>query len=191
VIFTVSTNAWGSAHLYVESSDGSKVSLGDVGTYDMRVFYYYVQKSDFYYCLLHITSYSQQQGLTAVLNIEVTKNTPNLLFLFIGIIVLLAGAVTVPCAFLYKVHNEQGNKRAPTQKSLPGARGMMGEPQLGHFSDFASKGARIGVVGATASLGCVAARLAPHFKQKAASSGSWVPHLGDRTNSFHFITTIV
>jgi hypothetical protein len=47
-----------------------------------------------------------------------------------------------------------------------------------YFSDFASIGAKIGAVEAAPCFGCVAARLVPHLMQKAASSGSWVPHLG-------------
>jgi hypothetical protein len=56
--------------------------------------------------------------------------------------------------------------------------GFMGAPQLGHFSAVAPEGARIGPVEAVACFGCGAARLAPHFMQKLASSGSWAPHLG-------------
>jgi hypothetical protein len=36
----------------------------------------------------------------------------------------------------------------------------------------------IGAAGAAACFDCAAARLFPHFMQKAASSGSWAPHLG-------------
>jgi hypothetical protein len=56
--------------------------------------------------------------------------------------------------------------------------GEMGAPQLGHFNAVAPKGARIGAFEAAACFGCAVARLAPHFMQKAASSGSWAPHLG-------------
>jgi hypothetical protein len=55
--------------------------------------------------------------------------------------------------------------------------GEMGAPQLGQFSDVAPEGAKIGAVGAAACFGCVGATLVPHLKQKAASSGSWAPHL--------------
>jgi hypothetical protein len=50
--------------------------------------------------------------------------------------------------------------------------GEMGAPQLGHFSAVAPKGAKIGAVDAAACFGCPVATLVPHFKQKAASSGS-------------------
>jgi hypothetical protein len=64
--------------------------------------------------------------------------------------------------------------------------GEIGAPQLGHFRDVAPEGARItsGVADGAAEVGAepafcaIAATLVPHFMQKVASSGSWVPHLG-------------
>lgn len=54
----------------------------------------------------------------------------------------------------------------------------MGAPQFGHFRAVAPEGARIGAVGAAGCPDIAAARLVPHLMQKAALSGSWVPHLG-------------
>jgi hypothetical protein len=48
--------------------------------------------------------------------------------------------------------------------------GAIGAPQLGHFKDATPEGAIIGVGEAAVALG-VDVVLAPHFGQKAASSG--------------------
>jgi hypothetical protein len=56
--------------------------------------------------------------------------------------------------------------------------GEMGAPQCGHLNAVAPKGAMMGAAEAAACFDCAAARLFPHFMQKAASSGSWAPHLG-------------
>jgi len=63
--------------------------------------YYYVQTHDLYFMNIRLGS-----GTVAPCRVnyflEVTGKAPNQLFLLIGIIVLLAGAVTIPIAFLYK-----------------------------------------------------------------------------------------
>src|SRR5208283_1279906 len=63
--------------------------------------------------------------------------------------------------------------------------GEMGAPQLGHFIEVAPMGAITGALGVVCACGwpAVAAglTLAPHFMQYTASSGSWVPHLGQYT----------
>jgi len=55
--------------------------------------------------------------------------------------------------------------------------GEMGAPQLGHLSAVAPKGAKIGDVGTLAWSDCELTTFVPHFIQKIALSGSWVPHL--------------
>lgn len=63
--------------------------------------YYYAQTHDLYFMSTRLRS-----GTVAPSHIsyflEVTGKAPNQLFLLIGIIILLAGAVTIPVAFLYK-----------------------------------------------------------------------------------------
>ena len=49
--------------------------------------------------------------------------------------------------------------------------GAMGAPQLGHFNDATPEGAIIGVGEAVVALDAIDVVLAPHFGQKAASSG--------------------
>jgi len=96
----------GKANLYFESTAGKKDSIGQG---DNSTLYYYVQTNGLYYCRVEVPYESFQQtgqytwlGLTVNLNIEVVSKAPNLLFLILGIIVLLAGAVTIPVVFLYK-----------------------------------------------------------------------------------------
>jgi hypothetical protein len=53
----------------------------------------------------------------------------------------------------------------------------MGAPQLGHLSDVASDGATTGPLEVADGLTTFKPVLVPHLTQKAASSGSWAPHL--------------
>jgi hypothetical protein len=59
--------------------------------------------------------------------------------------------------------------------------GEIGAPQLGHFSAVAPAGAMTGWLGLGAWLGAAVAILVPHFMQKPALSGSWVPQLGQNS----------
>jgi hypothetical protein len=61
--------------------------------------------------------------------------------------------------------------------------GEIGPPQLGHFRDETPEAA---ITGAEVEVGLGAFNpvLVPHLMQKAASSGSWVPHLW-QYNFFH------
>lgn len=61
---------------------------------------YYVQTNDFY--SFSIEPLSTGKALHAEYYIEVVRKVPNQLFLVIGVVVLLAGAVMTPIAFLYK-----------------------------------------------------------------------------------------
>jgi hypothetical protein len=56
--------------------------------------------------------------------------------------------------------------------------GVIGAPQLGHFRAVAPAAAMTGWLGLGVWLGAEEAILVPHFKQKPALSGSWVPHFG-------------
>jgi len=53
--------------------------------------------------------------------------------------------------------------------------GEIGAPQLGHFTDLASKGATI-FLGAAAETVLITATAFPHLRQNDASSGSCLPH---------------
>jgi hypothetical protein len=98
------------ADLYLAGTSGNTYSMGQGGN---STFYYYVQTNDLYYCRMEIpdTSFNQTGSftwskITATMNIEVVSNNPNMFFLLIGVIVLLAGAVSIPVAFLYRSKNE-------------------------------------------------------------------------------------
>jgi hypothetical protein len=58
--------------------------------------------------------------------------------------------------------------------------GEIGAPQLGHFREVAPVGAMTGAFGAAWVCGDCGdpLRLVPHFMQKAAPSGFWLPQCG-------------
>lgn len=91
--------------LYIKSTNGGQVLLSN--SISNTTLYYYVQTNDFYYFYIDIDSWSSGSVHSVTLNTIVVSKAPNLLFLLIGIIVLLAGAVTIPVAFLYKNKNEK------------------------------------------------------------------------------------
>jgi hypothetical protein len=62
--------------------------------------------------------------------------------------------------------------------------GEIGAPQFGHFKDATPEAAITEAVEVDVALGAFNPVLVPHLTQKAASSGSWVPHLW-QYNFFH------
>jgi len=105
---TVKTSKVGNfdGHLFIINTNGKQVLLRDI--ISNSSIYYYIQTNDFYYFYIDIFNWSPGSGPHSVtLNITVVSRAPNLLFLLIGIIVLLAGAVTIPVVFLYKTKNEK------------------------------------------------------------------------------------
>lgn len=118
VTVRISMTGSGSADFYIVSTHG-RWQLGKGIGIGNSTLYYYVQTNDFYYCSVDIMSIGLPAGLTIKLNLEVTRNAPNLPFLFIGAIVVLAGVVTIPIAVLYKSKKElekQPNERPILQQ---------------------------------------------------------------------------
>jgi hypothetical protein len=106
--------------LFIVGTNGKRVLLSNgIGNGSV---YYYVQEDDFYYCYIDLDSWTAHpEPHTITLNITVVSKAPNLLFLLIGVIVLLAGAVTIPVAFLRKSKNEKegiGNEGDRVLESL-------------------------------------------------------------------------
>lgn len=101
VTVTISMNESQSSTLSIKNTGGTQV-FSSTRTSGNKTAYYYVQANDFYFCSLYVSSISGTRGLDVTYYIEVVRNSPHFFFLVIGIIVLLAGAVTVPIAFLYK-----------------------------------------------------------------------------------------
>lgn len=94
-------------NLYIMTTSGKRVLLSD-SISNGGSSYYYVQANDFYYYFIDLDSWSSSSEAKSLdLFITVVSKSPNLLFLLIGIIVLLAGAVTIPVVFLYKTKSEK------------------------------------------------------------------------------------
>lgn len=85
--------------LYIANTAGTQIALSGLSN---STAYYYVQTNDLYYCNVANIHGMSSSGLDITLSIEVVRKAPNLLYLLIGVIVLLAGACTIPIAFLYK-----------------------------------------------------------------------------------------
>jgi len=97
--------------LHAMATSGENVVLSN--TISDTTVYYYVPASDFYYYLIHVGYWGPGSGVYEVaLNIMVVSKAPNLMFLLIGLIVLLAGAATTPIAFLYKNNDAKKNARS-------------------------------------------------------------------------------
>lgn len=97
----ISVNGEGEGTLYIANTAGSgeKIALSELGNLTA---YYHVQTSSQYWCIIDVPSVSTQREFNLTWNIEVTTRAPNLLFQLTGGILLLASAVTIPVAFLYK-----------------------------------------------------------------------------------------
>lgn len=99
----------GSVSVFIKGTGGKQSQIGSAIDSNMTV-YYYAQTNDLYFCSVVAQDYVHTapyvtKDMTVTLNIEVVRNAPNLLFLVMGVIVLLAGAVTVPTAVLYRSKN--------------------------------------------------------------------------------------
>ena len=101
VTVKISMNESQSATLSIKNTGGTQ-AFNNGRTWGNITAYYYVQANDLYFCSIYVSSVSFPRGLDVTYYIEVVGSSPNLLFLLIGVIVLLGGAVTIPIAFLYK-----------------------------------------------------------------------------------------
>lgn len=95
----VSMNRSRAAVFHIDTSAGEKV-FEEYVTGNFTA-YYYVKANDLYSCYLTL-SHSEWASLHMNYKLEITKPAPNPLFPLIGAIVLLAGIVTIPVAFLYR-----------------------------------------------------------------------------------------
>jgi hypothetical protein len=107
---TVKTSKVGNmdGNLYIISTSGKRVRLSD----HISSSVYYVQASGFYYFLIDIDMWGAgSEPCPVTIEITVASKTPNLFFLLIGVIVLLAGAGAISVAFLYKSKKKKNSLR--------------------------------------------------------------------------------
>lgn len=92
----------GTARISIVNSSGDQVQLlqppGGV---------YYVQIKDFYHVNVTQESIGTPAGIDIGVNLTVTQKAPDSFFLFLGVFVILAGAILVSVTILYKSRPRQ------------------------------------------------------------------------------------
>jgi len=101
VTVEISVSGIGNGTLFIANTppNRQRLPLSELGN---RTVYYYIPSDNLYYFYTVVDWVSPPRGVDLTLNVEVTRKAPDPIFPLLGGIILLAGAVTISIAFLYK-----------------------------------------------------------------------------------------